>query len=366
MKNIVLMWFIGALLALQIAGRASPPNDKFRVNTVVIDPGHGGKDPGALGNSISREKDIALKVGLKLGQYIKENFPEVNVVYTREKDVFVELHERASIANQAKADLFISIHCNSSPAPSAYGTEVYVLGLHKSEDNLAVAKKENSVILMEDDYVDHYEGFDPNSSEGYILFSLVQNAHLNQSIEVASILDEQFENHVHRKSRGVHQAGFMVLYKTSMPSILVELGFLSNKNEEAFLMSEDGSVYMASAIYRAFKEYKMKVESTIPEEGIIVKKEEPAPVREDNTPVYKVQFLTMTTKVEKLGSKFKMIESFETEDSGANFFRYLTGNFRDYKQAVKYQNELKAKGIKDAFVVAYKNGKRVSIKEARQ
>ena len=358
------MWLMGAFLTLLFTSQVSTPTDRFRIKTVVIDPGHGGKDPGALGHSTSREKDIVLKVGLKLGAYIKENFPDVNVIYTREKDVFVELHERAAIANRANADLFISIHCNASPSAAAYGTEVYVLGLHKTEENLAVAKKENSVILMEDDYVDHYEGFDPNSTEGYILISMVQNAHVNQSIEVASIVNDQFKDHVHRKSRGVHQAGFMVLSRTSMPSILVELGFISNKNEESFLSSTDGIVYMASAIYRAFKEYKKKVELDIPDEGIMAKENQ---VKSDpNVPVYKVQFLTMRTKANKLDNKFKMIDQFEIEDSGSNFYRYLSGNFQDFKQAVKYQNKLRAEGLKDAFVVAYKKGKRVSLKEARQ
>lgn len=340
------------------------PNDKFGIKTVVIDPGHGGKDPGALGYSTSREKDITLKVGLKLGQYIRENFPDVNVIYTRDKDVFVELHERAAIANRANADLFISIHCNSSPSPSAYGTEIYVLGLHKSEENLAVAKKENSVILMEDDYVDHYDGFDPNSTEGYILFSLVQNAHLNQSIDIASKVDNQFEQRANRKSRGVHQAGFMVLYKTAMPSILVELGFLTNKNEEAYLMSDEGTTCMASAIFRAFKEYKTQVEQAIPEEGVIVKKTSEPEKTEDASPVFKVQFVVMKTNMPELGSKYNMIETFEVEKTENNLYRYLTGNFKDYNEAVKLQNTLKAKGIKDAFVVAYKNGKRVTIKEA--
>ena len=364
MKNIVLMWFMGAFLTLPYSSHASTPTDKFKIKTIVIDPGHGGKDPGALGHSTSREKDIVLKVGLKLGKYINDNFPDVKVIYTRDKDVFVELHERAAIANRANADLFISIHCNASPSPAAYGTEVYVLGLHKTDDNLAVAKKENSVILMEDDYVDHYDGFDPNSTEGYILFSLVQNAHFNQSIDVASIVNDQFRDHVHRKSRGVHQAGFMVLYRTSMPSILVELGFISNKNEESFLTSEDGIVYMASAIYRAFKEYKEKVEVGIPDEGIMVKNDgEKTPTE---VPIYKVQFLAMRTKTDKLNDNYDMIDKFEVEDSGSNFYRYLTGHFQDFKQAVKYQNELKAKGVKGAFVVAYKNGNRISIKEARQ
>lgn len=364
MKIIVLLGVAGALLTLPLAAQTSSPNDKFRIKTVVIDPGHGGKDPGALGYSTAREKDITLKVALKLGQYIKESLPDVEVIFTREKDVFVELHERTAIANRSRADLFISIHCNSSPSPSAFGTEVYVLGLHKTEDNLAVAKKENSVILMEDDYLDHYEGFDPNSPESHIVFAMYQNAFLHQSIEVASILDRQFENHVHRKSRGVHQAGFMVLYRATMPSILVELGFITNKNEEAYLMSEEGTTYMASAIFRAFKEYKKKVEADIPEEEVIVKKD--TAKSDEGQPVYKVQFVVMKKKVTRLESKYSMIEDFEVEESGTNFYRYMTGNFTDFRQAVKYQNELRAKGLKDAFVVAYKNGKRVSLKEAQQ
>ncbi len=362
MKNIVLFGL--ALLTVQFFCHAFNPNDKFRIKTVVIDPGHGGKDPGALGYSTSREKDIALKVGLKVGQYIKENFPDVNVVYTREKDVFVELHERAAIANRAQADLFISIHCNSSPSPSAYGTEIYVLGLHKTDENLAVMQKENSVIMMEDNYQDHYEGFDPNAPEGFIIGIMMQNAHLDQSIDFATKVDSQFAHRANRKSRSVHQAGFMVLYKTAMPSILVELGFITNKNEEAYLVSDDGTAYMASSIFRAFKDYKAQAEAGIPEGGILVKKEEPVPVKKDDSPVFKIQFVVMKTKDEKLASRYSMIKDFETEKTDKNMYRYMTGNFTDYKLAVKYQNELKSKGIKDAFVVAYKNGKRITIQEA--
>jgi len=337
--------------------------DKYRINTIVIDPGHGGKDPGALGFSTSREKDIVLKVGLKLGQYLREAFPDVNVIYTREKDVFIELHERAAVANKAQADLFVSIHCNSSQTPSAYGTEIYVLGLHRTEENLEVAKKENSVIMMEDDYMDHYDGFDPNSSEGLIILSMVQNAHLNQSIDFASRVDSQFAQRVHRKSRGVHQAGFMVLYKTAMPSVLIELGFISNKNEEAYLLSDEGTTYMASAIFRAIKEYKAKAESDIPE-TVIIKREEPKKIEpEKQDVVFKIQFLVAKDKMSKLDSRYKAITSFETEESSAGY-RYLTGNFDDYKEAIVHQNQLKSKGVKDAFVVAYINGKRATIKEA--
>ncbi len=374
MKNTVLLFIIGLILFFPGQSDSQPDKrDKYRIKTVVIDPGHGGKDPGALGHSTSREKDIVLKVGLKLGQYLNDNFPDIKVVYTRQTDEFIELHERAAIANKEQADLFISIHCNASPSPSAYGTEIYVLGLHRTEENLAVAKRENSVIMMEDDYTDHYEGFDPNSPEGYILISMVQNAHLKQSIDFASMVDDQFGSRVHRKSRGVHQAGFMVLYKTAMPSILVELGFISNKNEEAFLSSEDGTSYMASAIFRAFKDYKMSVEAGIPVEGIVKKEEIKAtpsspysPVEKvgENSVSFKVQFLVSKTRMDKMEGRYKVIKDFEIEESGMNYFRYLTGNFSDYKDAVMFQGELMDKGVKDAFVVAYKGDKRITIQEA--
>lgn len=348
---------------LKVHAQSDAKSDKYGIKTIVIDPGHGGKDPGALGYSTSREKDIVLKAGLKLGKYIQESMPDVNVVYTRDKDVFIELHERANIANKAQADLFISLHCNSA-APTAYGTEIYVLGLHRSEDNLAVAKKENAVIMMEDNYTDHYDGFDPNSSEGYILISMVQNAHLNQSIDFAACIDSQFAKRAHRKSRGVHQAGFMVLYKTAMPSVLIELGFITNKNEEAYLLSDEGTSYMASAIFRAVKDYKTHIEADLPE-TVIIPRDPPQKIEPvvENEVVFKVQFMVGQTQLTKLDSKYKTITQFETEPY-AGGFKYLTGNFADYKEAIRYQNELVNKGVKDAFVVGYINGKRTTIKEA--
>lgn len=363
----VLLLFTALFFATCAVAQPEEQSDKYTIKTIVIDPGHGGKDPGALGHSTSREKDIVLKVGLKLGEYLKENFPDVKVVYTRKTDEFIELHERANIANRAKADLFISIHCNSA-APSAYGTEIYTLGLHRTEENLAVAKKENQVIMMEDNYTDHYEGFDPNSSEGYILMTMVQNAHMKQSIDFASRIDSQFAQRVHRKSRGVHQAGFMVLYKTAMPSVLIELGFISNKNEEAYLLSEEGTTYMASAIFRAIKQYKANVEGGLPQ-TVIIKREDPKPAEPEpvatSEVVYKVQFLFSDKKLTKLDTKYKTIATFEVEQIPAGY-RYLTGKFALYKEAVVYQNELKNKGIKDAFVVPYVDGKRSTLKEATE
>jgi N-acetylmuramoyl-L-alanine amidase len=231
----------------------------FKIRTVVLDPGHGGKDPGTVGKSI-KEKDVVLKIALKVGEYIEKNMPEVKVVYTRKTDKFIELNERAAIAMRNKADLFISIHANAISNPKTYGTETWVMGLHKSEENLAVAKRENSVIMYEDNYEQHYEGFD-NSTESIIMMSLIQNAYLESSVKFADKIEKQFKNKAGRHSRGVKQAGFVVLYKTATPSVLVESGFLSNETEEKFLGTDNGQELIASGIYRAFKEYKSEVES---------------------------------------------------------------------------------------------------------
>lgn len=246
-----------ALAALPFFG--FPYGHEFKLRTVVIDAGHGGKDPGTVGKTL-KEKDVVLKLALKVGDYIEKNYPEVKVVYTRKTDKFIELAERANIANKNKADLFISIHANAIATPKTYGTETWVMGLHKSEENLAVAKRENSVILYEENHAEQYDGFD-NSPESYIMFSLMQNAYLENSLKFADRVEKQFKNKAGRHSRGVKQAGFVVLYKTAAPSVLVEAGFLSNETEEKFLATENGQDLIASGIYRAFKEYKSEVES---------------------------------------------------------------------------------------------------------
>ena len=252
------------------------------IKTIVIDPGHGGKDPGAIGPGKTNEKDVALAVALKLGEYIKNNFPDVNIIYTRTTDVFVELHERADMANKAKADLFIAIHCNSNPSPQFYGTSTYVLGLHRTEANLEVAKRENSVILLEGDRDKNYE-FDPNTPEGNIIMSMKQNAFLDQSIDMASKIENEFETAAKRKSMGVKQAGFYVLYKTTMPSLLSEIGFVSNREEEKFLTSAKGQDLIASALFKAFRDYKLEMEN-----GQLVataKKQNPAPPPVEPQPI---------------------------------------------------------------------------------
>lgn len=230
----------------------------YKVRTLVIDAGHGGKDPGCHG-AVANEKHIALSVAKELARIVEENLPDVKVILTRNADHFVELHERANIANKANADLFISIHCNSGPS-AAHGTETFTMGLHTSDGNLNVAKRENSVILSEDDYLEKYDGFDPNSSEAHILFSLYQNAYMDNSLKLAQKIEDQFKNRVNRHSRGVKQAGLLVLWKTAMPSVLIELGFLTNTNEEQYLNNAHNQVLMASGIYRAFKEYKFELE----------------------------------------------------------------------------------------------------------
>lgn len=257
-RNIGITALLIAITLLNSSSTVIPP--EFKVDVVVIDAGHGGKDPGTRGKK-ALEKDIALKIALKLGNYIEKNIPGVKVIYTRKDDRYIALDERAEIANRNKADLFICIHANALHGAKAMGTETYVMGLHKDNSNFELAKRENSVILMDENYHERYEGFDPNSPESYILFSLTQSAYQESSLLFAQKVEDQFRTRVGRKSRGVKQAGFLVLWKTTMPSVLIETGFLSNSEEEDFLATDRGQDLIASGIYRAFKEYKNELES---------------------------------------------------------------------------------------------------------
>lgn len=252
-------WSLGAFFP---SSAPLPTEQKQAIRSIVIDAGHGGKDPGASGQ-FSHEKDIALAVALELGRIIQKNMPSVKVIYTRKSDVFVELYKRAKIANQAKADLFISLHCNAVPAAKRWqikGTETYVMGIHKNAENLAVAKRENAAILKEANYQSNYQGFSPSSNESHILFALNQQSHLQSSLRLAHKIEQQFSQRVKRHSRGVKQAGFVVLAKTAMPSVLVELGFISHPQEEKFLNDALNQVYLASAIFRAIRDYKREIE----------------------------------------------------------------------------------------------------------
>jgi N-acetylmuramoyl-L-alanine amidase len=257
-RNIGLILLLVAITLLN-SSSTFPPRD-YKVDVIVIDAGHGGKDNGTHGKFL-KEKDLALKIALKLGSYIEKNLPEVKVIYTRKDDRYLALDERAAIANKAKADLFICIHANANPNTKAFGTETFVMGLTKEGKNFEVSKRENSVILMDEDYKERYEGFDPSSPESFILFSLTQSAYQESSLRFAQKVEDQFKTRIGRTSRGVKQDVFWVLWSTAMPSVLIETGFLTNNQEEKFLASENGQDLIASGIYRAFKEYKSEVES---------------------------------------------------------------------------------------------------------
>ena len=239
---------------------ATPISPDFKVDIVVIDPGHGGRDPGTHGEFMN-EKDVTLKISLKVGSYIEKNCPGVKVIYTRTDDRYLALDERAIMAIKNKADVFICIHANASPHPTTYGTETYVMGPHKTDSNIDVAKRENAVILLDENHEERYEGFDPKTPESYILFSLAQNAFQESSLALAERIETQFKSKTGRYSHGVKQAGFWVLWRTAMPSVLVEVGFLTNKKEEKFLSEVPGQDQIAAGIYRAFKEYKTQIES---------------------------------------------------------------------------------------------------------
>lgn len=258
-KNIVAVCIFSMVLLLcsfTVLERRGPN----AVKVVVIDAGHGGRDPGTHGKK-AKEKDIALKVALELGATIKQYMPDVKVIYTRTTDKFIELHDRAGLANKNQADLFISIHCNANPSTQIFGTETYTLGMHKSEDNLDVAKRENEVILKEENAEENYGGFDPNSPMAHIFLANRQSAFIEQSLRFANYVENQFAERVNRHSRGVKQAGFIVLWQTSMPSVLVETGFLTNDKEERYLLNEQNQTYVASGIFRAFRDYKEDMES---------------------------------------------------------------------------------------------------------
>ncbi|MEM6963326.1 MAG: N-acetylmuramoyl-L-alanine amidase [Bacteroidota bacterium] len=359
----------------------------YRLRTVVIDPGHGGHDHGCSGHH-SKEKHVALSISKKLGKYIKDKYPKVKVVYTRTKDVFVPLHARAKMANENKADLFISIHCNavSKMKHLARGTETYVMGLHDAEENLDVAKRENEAILLEKNYEKNYDGFDPESPEGHIILAMVQNAFLEQSIAFAYKVEENFKKIAGRKSRGVKQAGFLVLRETTMPSVLIESGYLTNKNEEKFMASDKGQDDLAFAIFKAFQSYKTEIElenSTLPpplpannpkffpikmddeknseKKEIKINKSRDQKRTAKNKIVYKVQ-LVATSKKLKTDSDIWTEVNFPLEikrEKGK--FKYLAGNFENLKAARIAQEKLQRAGFDDAFVVAYRGKKRVKV-----
>ena len=356
-----------------IVRSTDPPRSdvKHSIETVVIDAGHGGKDSGAVGKK-AKEKDLALAIALKVGKLIEENVEDVKVIYTRKEDVFVELYERANIANKAEADLFISIHVNSNTKTSPYGTSSHVLGLHRTGENFDVAVTENSVILLEEDYETTYQGFDPTSLESYIIFSVMQNTYLKQSIEFASYVQDQFRERGKRKDRGVVQQGLLVLARTAMPGVLIETGFISNPEEEKFLMTEYGQDIIASGIYRAFKQYKTRIEenSQFTAEKLPVSVSESAAeetmvpeISPDPNEIYfLVQIASSRNKVPTDPASFMGYTDVTVLESG-KWYKYAVGKAMTYHQALSKCTEVKEK-YPDAFVIAVKNGEIVPLSEA--
>lgn len=427
-----------------------PPD--YRIKTVVIDPGHGGHDPGCLGGN-SREKHLALAIGLKLAQEMRLHYPGLNVILTRDSDVFIPLHERAAIANRNDADLFISIHCNYMPGSSAtHGSETYVMGLHTAEHNLKVAKRENAAILLEENYEANYD-YDPNSPEGHIMLNMFQSAYLEQSILFAEKVEGHFAK-ANRKSRGVKQAGFVVLKETTMPSVLVETGFLSNRSEEAYLMTPQGQAVVAGAMLAAFEDYRRHVENSpeaqplatapvavparvlqqeeqfqpdqkpdpnppplskgrylvarSPEaapksytppaepdpapsayqrkvESVEVRPEpaiqpltpQPEPTTEGRPMLREVTLydLGISLHVQLAASKDPLDTSHPKWDNTGylievvregEFFKYQAKNFTSIYHATQAKGSLENRGFPGAFIVAYRNGKRISLDEVRQ
>ncbi|MGB3608595.1 MAG: N-acetylmuramoyl-L-alanine amidase [Psychroserpens sp.] len=357
--------YIFVLIALLIttfltsAQTSEKESGKF---VVVLDAGHGGHDSGNIGSGY-KEKDIALKIVKDIGNSLEKN-KDIKVIYTRDKDVFVTLRGRAKIANDADADLFVSVHCNAHNS-SANGTETFVLGLHANQRNFEIAKKENEVIFLESDYEKHYEGFNPNSPESFITLSLMQEDYLDNSIRLARHIEDNFKAQQKRKSRGVKQAGFWVLHNTYMPSVLVETGFLTYKQEGAYLNSKNGQTKMSKSITDAILDYKKQLDFNVGEDLYQVNSAEAlsdAPQIIDNV-VFKVQIAASSKLLEPKSYNFKGLEDVSREKVG-DFYKYYYGYTSDYSSIQQMHIEAKSKGYKDCFVVAFKDGKKIDVDHA--
>lgn len=360
------------------------------VFTVVIDPGHGGHDPGAIG-ARGKEKDINLRVALKVGELIKKS-DDTKIIFTRKTDIFIPLDQRAKIANDAHADLFISIHTNSiAKGKNVMGAETYTLGLHRTQENLDVAKKENSVIVIENNYKQRYAGFNPNSSESYIIFEFLQDKNMKNSVNMASLVQNQFKNYAHRIDKGVHQAGFLVLRATSMPSVLIELGYISTPKEEAYLLSNNGVAEMAQSIYNAFIKYKNEhkgnkgtttvssVTNRITKDALnndesVTKEHNIQTIsKSDNNiidnsslnsekPIFKIQIFTSNKKIQqndKLIKDLPLVNYYKEN----GLYKYTFGDNYDYNRVLKLKKE-NSKRFKDSFIISFKQGKKTDINEA--
>ena len=409
-KVFVLIFLVNVLDIGVSMGQLQRKDQKF---TIVIDAGHGGHDPGCHGTK-HKEKDVALAIALKLGNYIETNCPDVKVVYTRKTDIFLELNERAKIANDHNADLFLCIHCNASPKKEVFGSETYAMGLHKSKGNLEVAKRENAAILLEDNYKKNYDNFDPNSDEANIIFSIYQNLFLEKSLNLASKIQEYYGKKACRNDKGVKQAGFLVLWKTSMPSLLTETGFLTNPKEEKFLGSKEGQDYMALSMFLAFRKYKdelnaikknyedelekrlgcdanapiyseheikhdtkdttlllhidtaINVNSEKRTDKVEPKKYLGSENKSEEEVFYSIQILNSQVKLKSTDAKFKKLKDIVEYKAKNNQYKYSTGKFVEFQEATKEQNRVREIGFKDAFIVGFKGNKRISVKEVKE
>lgn len=359
-----LAFIIGAAcLAFALPVNAVDDDGRF---VLVIDPGHGGKDPGAI-NGKSQEKTINLNIALKMGKLIEQNCKNVKVIYTRKTDVFVELYKRADIANKAHADMFISIHTNSAKGKSANGAETYLLGVeeNRTSANLNAALEENKAILLENDYQAHYEGYDPKSPESMIIFEFMQNEYQKESLKMATFVQNQMVKSAKRPDRGVHQAGYLVLWKSTMPSILVELGFISNDNECKYLTSQKGIDELGQSLYKAFKEYldyhNKQTEKAIPATQAIGNRGSDNDI---SMPIYKVQFMSLKSPLKKNDKRLKEYASVDYYSENG-VYKYTCGDTTDYNEIIRTRNEVRKK-YKDAFVTAFYKGKKISVNEARE
>ena len=410
-KKVTLIWALMCMFVMT----SLAANKRF---TLVIDPGHGGHDAGALG-AISKEKNINLAVALRFGKYVEQNLPEVRVIYTRKTDVFIPLNERANIANRANADLFISVHTNALPAGKvARGFETYTLGMHRAKDNLDVAMRENSVISMEKDYQQRYQGFDPRSSESYIIFEFIQGKNMERSVDLARMIQRGVCDGANRPDKGVHQAGFLVLRETSMPGCLIELGFITTPDEERLLNNDSRVDDIARGIYEAFAKYKNKYDRSVsvpyrakdsedvnlpkivpdqepaPKTRVVtrgkqpkreeatpeqpkrevkkqepkkdVKKQEPKKVEKKtevaDAPVFKLQIFVGSRNLRKGDAHFKGETDYDSFQEG-NLVKYTLGASTNYNEIYRLRKE-KLDKFPEAFIIAFKNGQKYDVNQA--
>jgi N-acetylmuramoyl-L-alanine amidase len=375
MKTNRVLIFVSILSVLTFSSFNKPDKpENIEKFIVVLDAGHGGKDPGKNSKYGYKEKDIALKIALQVGDLLERN-PHIKVIYTRKTDVFIELKDRPKIANNAKADLFVSIHCNAHHT-EASGTETYVLAVGNANQNLEVAKAENEVIFLEDDYEKHYKGFNPNSPESLLGLSLVTEEYTDQSILLASLIEKNFTSKLNRKSRGVKQASLWVIHQTAMPSVLIETGFVTNKEEGDYLNSEKGQNEISMAINNAILEYKHNLDGNVgdfifKDEKPIAKTLETQEIIEDKEKInltdtsiiYKIQIAASSKSIETKPSNFKGLSTISREKEDG-LFKYFYGNTSDFNITKMLEEEAIKKGYKSSFIVAFRDGKKISLNEA--